>query len=221
MSSLEVSPDLLQYIDFTTGYLESEFALLVPDYAKDRFKKKRNVEQLSNFTVAAVDTSPFLDAIWKSMPYAKVVIIDRHLDFFTGKVKADALLIGAKEGAAWTLRYPHYGVAVPMPLIYQTYYAYGVAQNQREFLHFVNQWLELQKVNGFIDLKYDYWILGKESPKRIKNRWSILQNVLHWTGKSKKHPEKTDYKKDLEKSKKKSKILKKINPLSKPSSGQR
>lgn len=58
-----------------------------------------------------------------------------------------------------------------------------MAPNDQSMAKFVSTWVELKKQDGTIANLYDYWILG-ESEALKKPRWSIISNVLHWTGQS-------------------------------------
>jgi len=56
---------------------------------------------------------------------------------------------------------------------------YTIGGVDPEFEAFMNHWIELKKKDKTIDQLYNYWILGKDV-KKIKPRWSIAHDVLHW-----------------------------------------
>ena len=208
MSSVAMSARLLRKWSASSPYMEAELALVVPDYEKDLFKSRSDLLRLRNFTVAAVQACPFLEVFRKAVPNARIKIVGRHLDFFEGRTDADAMLLSAKSGSAWALRYPQYAMVVPQPLLDKTYYAYPVAEGAQDFLDFLNSWLELQRVNGTIDSEYAYWILGEETRDK-KPRWSVVADVLHWAG----EPDEAGKEIDLEKEAQKAKRLQKLKNL--------
>ena len=119
MSSIALSLNLLQVVDFSDSYMDADLALLVVDYLRDNFKDATKLNKLSNYTVWAVQTSPFLGAFKEAVPNARLRIIGNHTEFFKHARENDVMLISAEEGSAWTLRYPKYGMVVPQPLIYK------------------------------------------------------------------------------------------------------
>ena len=92
---------------------------------------------------------------------------------------ADALMLPAERGSAWTLIYPKYSVVVPGPAPIRMPLAYPVARRDQGFASFVNTWILLKQKDGTITSLYDYWVLGRraQAPER---RWSIVKDVLHW-----------------------------------------
>jgi hypothetical protein len=93
----------------------------------------------------------------------------------------DALFLTAERGSFLTLLYPAYSVAVPHPLEMRMPLAYPVARRDVEMARFLGLWIDLKKKDGTIQSLYDHWILGKDAKAKAP-RWSILRNVLHWTG---------------------------------------
>ena len=54
--------------------------------------------------------------------------------------------------------------------------AYILPRGDREWVDFINVWIELKKRDRTIDALYDYWILGKNAvPKQP--HWSVIRNV--------------------------------------------
>ncbi len=51
-------------------------------------------------------------------------------------------------------------------------------EDSTELLDFVNYWLDLKKLDGFVGQQYRYWILGE--PSKLKPRWCVIRDVLHW-----------------------------------------
>jgi ABC-type amino acid transport substrate-binding protein len=54
-----------------------------------------------------------------------------------------------------------------------------MAGSDREWIDFINTWIDLKKKDRTIATLYDYWILGKSTVEK-EPRWSVIRNVLHW-----------------------------------------
>jgi hypothetical protein len=113
-------------------------------------------------------------------PLAELVPLGSPREFFTRKEdELDALVYSAEAGSAWSLVYPAYTVAIPHPDVQAVPTAYEIAHGDREWVDFVDTWIELKKKDRTIARLYDYWILGRSAVER-EPRWSIMRNVLHW-----------------------------------------
>ena len=56
---------------------------------------------------------------------------------------------------------------------------FALPKGKVEFAQFMNTWLKLKKFNGYQQMLYDHWILGK-NPKNKKRRWSVVHDVFGW-----------------------------------------
>ena len=179
MSGLSVSITELTRVDFTRPYMTMTMAFVVKSYHKDKFESQKALTKNKNLRIATTWNSSVIPMIKQYLPEAKIELLKTNQDFFTGKVKADALLISAEAGSAWTLKYPTYSVALPQPLLYKTEAAYAVAKNNPDLLIFLSQWLSLAQLNGVMEKEYNYWILGHNKDNQ-KSRWCIKTDVLGW-----------------------------------------
>ena len=183
MSGIEVDSEMIQKMAFTRPVLSLNFALVALDH---RIKKMGSVELLkkSDLTIAIVQHTSIIKKVKTKFPQVKFVEIDRYKDFFEQKPgQFDVLLTSAEAGYAWSLFYPHYGVAIlkrdadkstiKFPV------AYAIATRNNELRVFLDNWLEIQKVYGTIEKEHEYWIQGKGA-KSTEPRWSIIRNVLGW-----------------------------------------
>lgn len=160
-------------------YLEVSPAILVPDHIRDRFENASQV-RTQPFRLAVINEPSYLNLARDYLPNTEIVPVNRFQDFFAEeKSVADALLMPAEEGSAWTLKYPQYHVATPWkgnpkwPLVY----LFGSPdQSMRNFL---DGWVYLKRHDGTIDLLYEHWVLGKTAEPR-KPRWSVVRNLLGW-----------------------------------------
>ncbi len=180
MSGVTVTIDRLEKASFSNPYMTLTFALIVFDYEKEKFSSQKKLTKMKDLRIAVLKDSIHLDMIKKYLPNAKILQISQREDFFTQNTDCNALMTTAEEGAAWALIYPEYGVVVPTPLLLRINAAYPVRKGDFGFVNFMNHWLEMQKINGFIKTQYDYWLLGIEYEKK-EPHWSILRNVLGWS----------------------------------------
>jgi ABC-type amino acid transport substrate-binding protein len=93
---------------------------------------------------------------------------------------ADAILMAAEEGAAWTILHPQFHLVAPAPTLLFPF-GYAVAHGDSQLLLYLNTWLLNAEGDGTIDGLYRYWMLG-EVKQTLPPRWSIIRNVLGWTG---------------------------------------
>jgi ABC-type amino acid transport substrate-binding protein len=92
----------------------------------------------------------------------------------------DALVLTAERGSAYTLLHPEYSVVVPRPRQFKVPLAYVIAGHDDALAAVVDTWIDLKRKDGTIDELFAHWIQGRDAePKRP--RWSILDNVLHWS----------------------------------------
>jgi Na+/H+-dicarboxylate symporter/ABC-type amino acid transport substrate-binding protein len=112
------------------------------------------------------------------LPKAKLRKLDNPTDYYEGKIKVDACVISAEQGAAFSIIYPEYSYVTPDKLDYSTLTAFAVNKTQMELILFLNNWLIAQKAGGRTKKFYDYWILGKDVNGLRKKRWCLLDNVL-------------------------------------------
>ncbi len=175
MSEVSITENRLGRMAFSRHYLELSMALVVKDYMKEALLENPDKINDPSFAVAAMAGADY-DRLEKSGFRGKRVELKNYEDFFHGKVKADALLITAEKGSAWTILYPEFGLYIPQKQ-QKDLIAYAVANNDLLFLEYIDFWLTLKKINGDIDRLYDYWIRGINVTPRPP-RWCLLDNVI-------------------------------------------
>ena len=58
--------------------------------------------------------------------------------------------------------------------------AYGVHPGNPQLLNYLNQWLELKKIQGYTEKQYNLWVLEKtEMVINTPPRWSLIR-YLGW-----------------------------------------
>ncbi len=175
MSEVSITEKRLGTMSFSRHYMELSMALVVPDYLKEKLMEDPEYIDSKEFTIAAMVGADY-DRLGHVGLKGKRIGLTRYEDFFRGKVKADALLMTAEKGSAWTILYPDYGLFIPGKQ-YKDLIAYALPLDDLLFLEYVNFWLTLKKINGDIDRLYEYWIRGVNVTPRLP-RWCILDNVI-------------------------------------------
>jgi Na+/H+-dicarboxylate symporter/ABC-type amino acid transport substrate-binding protein len=181
MSCIAALPDRFAYASFSSGYLELNLAFIVQDHERELFSDLELLSQREELTIAMVSSHYFEPKIRRALPNARIVTLESAEDFFLESSQgADALLLSAQEGAAYSYRYPNYtvtaigeGTGIRLPA------AYAVPKGDIEMMQFVSNWIELKRGEGAIDSLYGYWMLGGAAKTR-EPRWSIIRNVLGW-----------------------------------------
>jgi ABC-type amino acid transport substrate-binding protein len=179
MMGVYVNLERISKMDFTNEYMDIHPALIVKDYRKKEFEDLSNVSQMKNLTLAILKGSAFIAPLKMACPNVRLVEIRNYEDFFSGKVKADALVHSAEQGSTWALKYPAYCVVILKHVKQNTMVAYPIAKGDLPFLEYLNYWLKMKKMNNVTDENYKYWVLGVV-PELKKPRWCILRNVFHW-----------------------------------------
>ena len=88
------------------------------------------------------------------------------------------MVLTVEEGSAYAYRYPKYMV-IPAPRNVGYPASYAVPKGDIEMMEFVNNWIELKRMEGSVDRLYQYWMLGGAAEPR-EPRWSVIRNVLGW-----------------------------------------
>lgn len=180
MSCIASLPDRYAYASFSRPYLDLSLAFIVEDHEEDLFSDTRLLRERENLTIAMVSSHYFERRIQHLLPNANFVYLEAAEDFFTHDGHgADALLLSAEEGSAYSYRYPKYTVArVERPGV-RLPAAYAVPKGDIEMMEFVSNWIELKRKDGTIDGLYEYWMLGGAVKMKTK-RWSVVRDVLGW-----------------------------------------
>ena len=180
MSCIASLPDRYAYASFSRSYLDLTLAFIVPDHEREEFSDLETLRERSELTIALVSTHYFESRIRRLLPAANFVYLEAAEDFFNGGNQgADALLLSAEEGAAYSYRYPRYTVARAQRGAIRLPAAYAVPKGDVEMMEFVSNWIDLKRKDGTIDALYEYWMMGG-AVKPLKPRWSVIRDVLGW-----------------------------------------
>jgi ABC-type amino acid transport substrate-binding protein len=165
---------------FSESYLDETLALVVSDHRREQFLTWDAIRDLGAIKIVVPDVQYYVDKLRELLPRAVLDVQSRDtLHLPIADAHADALLLPAERGSAWTLMYPEYTVVVPGPDPIRAPLGFPIGKRDEQFASFINSWITLKRKDGTLDAAYKYWILGQDSSAR-QPRWSIARNVLHW-----------------------------------------
>jgi Na+/H+-dicarboxylate symporter/ABC-type amino acid transport substrate-binding protein len=180
MSGVAITTPRASQMVFAGPYLDETMAIVVPDRLRDEFGSWDRIRARRPLTVAVPNVPYYLNKVRDRLPNATLNPIVNVSDFFDAAGSAaDALMLPAERGSAWTLLYPAYSVVIPEPGLVKIPLGYPVALRDQAFANFLGIWIDLKRKDGTLDALYAYWILGRDAAPRAP-RWSIIRDVLHW-----------------------------------------
>lgn len=180
MSGVVMTTDGLEHMSFSRPYVDETLAFLVRDHRRDDFSSTAAIQGMTKPVIAAPDSPYYLAKLRRYLPDAEIVVIDSPRDFFRAEPGTfDAFLYTAESGAAYSLVYPAFTVAVPQPDILKVPLAYAVRFHDDDMARLLSAWIELKHRDRTIEALFDHWILGKATQNK-EPRWSIIRNVLGW-----------------------------------------
>lgn len=179
MSCIASLPDRFAYASFSKPYLELKLGLVVLDHDRHLFSDMDQLRKREQITIALISSDYYQERLKLLLPNADIVTLESAEAFFTREDHgADALVLTVEEGTAYAYRYPQYAVVQgPRRIGYPA--SYALPKGDAEMIEFVNNWIELKRMEGTIDRLYDYWMLGGVAEPR-EPRWSIVRDVLGW-----------------------------------------
>jgi Na+/H+-dicarboxylate symporter/ABC-type amino acid transport substrate-binding protein len=180
MSAVTVNEPRLKALTFTESYMSPRIVFVVQEKMRKLFSNIDTMLKDKKVKIAILKGSSFEAAAKEFFPNKELVYLDNY-DQFESNDSYVALLWEEMEAIAWTLCHRNYRVVFPQPPLGFDVLSYAIRNDSPRFLHYLNQWLELKKSEGFSDKQYDLWIKGKtEIAAPVEPRWSIIRNVLHW-----------------------------------------
>jgi len=180
MTGTAVTLIKLGQIAYTVPYEDANFAFIVHDYRRSKFKDINRVRAMDSVRIGVYHDLYYTSKIQELLPDAKIIPLESPRQFFQGSIYLDALAFTAERGGAWSIIYPEYSVVVPSTESFKIPMAYIVSVNDQEFLNFINTWIYLKKANATFDSAFSYWVMGKGIQEVKDPRWSVIRNVFHW-----------------------------------------
>ena len=167
-------------LQISSTYLNETLGFVVRDDERRRFGSWEEIRRHGALTIAVPPVPYYTDKLRQRLPNAQLVALaTTDAAFASLAAGTSAVVLPAERGSAWTLRYPQYSVAVPMPDLIKVPLAYAMPRDEPELAAFVNTWIDLKRHDGTIEALYQYWILGRTA-EPPGPRWSIIRDVLHW-----------------------------------------
>ncbi len=181
MSCIASLPDRHLQSAYSESYLDLKLAVIVPDHLRRTFfndaQELRGGEGLS---VALVGSHYFEPLLHQVFPEIEIVELESAEAFFSSpEAPADALVLSAEEGAAYTFRHPNYTLILPTERRIMIPAAYALPRGEGEWKDFIDSWINLKRKDGSIEREYEFWMQGGAA--KVKGpRWSIIRDVLGW-----------------------------------------
>ena len=183
VASMSITDKRKLKMDFSVPYRISVGRLVGPKNAGYDLFDNSGMAQPANFAglkVGLERSSTYATWFAAKLPDANIVFLAGAEDFFNGGGQgADALLLSAEEGAAYSYRYPRYAVVKAENGGIRLPAGYAVPKGDIEMMEFVSNWVDLKQKEGTVDQLYEYWMLGGVAKPR-QPRWSIVRDVLGW-----------------------------------------
>ena len=179
IGGIGMTVNTLKCYGFTDHVLELHPAIIAKYKNISEFKNVKKIKKRTDLVLAYSSQIISQRSLQGVFPKAKLMPIANPEDFYKGKIKADALVISAEQGAAFAIMYPKFSyITKPIFTYGITLTGFAVNKNQLVLIEFLNRWIVSNRASGAIKKYYDYWILGKSDSKSKKKRWCILDDVL-------------------------------------------
>jgi Na+/H+-dicarboxylate symporter/ABC-type amino acid transport substrate-binding protein len=167
-------------VTFARPHLDGTLAFVVKDHRRDDFASWEALQRLAHPRIGVVTRpSYYFDMLRDKLPRAEIEVTSPREFFESRGEELDALLFTAELGAAWTLLYPQYSVAVPKPGVVSVPQAWAAASGDLETAYFLSTWIELKRATGVLARLHDRWLLGRDAEPH-RPRWSVLRDLLGW-----------------------------------------
>ncbi len=181
MTFTPITPRYAEVMDFTETVDNYTLAFLVQDKFREQFTRWQALQPRSNLKIGVLansDIQYYRAKLMGLLPNAKFVDVDSYESFLEDEnAVAAGMVTFAESGAAWTILYPDFSIAIPKPVV-AIPSAYGLPRGETTFKGIVNAWIQLKQQDGTIHTLYDYWIQGKTESAEPP-RWSILNHLLN------------------------------------------
>lgn len=181
MSAITINEPRLKALTFTESYMSPRLCFIVPAKIKKLFETIEAInENHKKVQIAVLKGSSYQAAAKELFPNIKLLLLNDYAEFGDAPENA-ALLWEEQEAIAWSLTRRNYRIIFPQPSMGRDTLSYAIRNDSPRFIHYLDQWLELKKTQGFTGNQYELWIKGKtDIVAQNEPRWSIIRNVLHW-----------------------------------------
>ncbi len=174
MSAILMDEERIVKFQFSNPYSEQSNVLLVRRSHQKLFRSISEVNKNPKIKIAAI--GGYQDIVLNYFPNS--LVRTANIEEFT-KGDAQAMMWSELSAYIWCLAHPEYTTVSFNHSLGKNYFAYPVGVRTEQFVHFINEWLNLKEQQGFELKQRQYWFLGKtQTPEN--ERWSIMRDVFHW-----------------------------------------
>ena len=153
-----LTPGNLLHQHLSEPFMDLTLAFVVPDHRRQQFADLTWVRQ-TRLTIGCQDLF-YRDWLRQRLPQAEIIDFAHPRDFFSGELEADAVVMAAESGAAWSLMYPSFGPVIPPGANVQVPVCVPCG-NDPALTQFVSKWLALQTKLGLLNDLKAYWLYGR------------------------------------------------------------
>lgn len=182
MSAISISEERLKQMLFPSPYLEAKVVFVTKDRNRKKFAALDDVKANRSIKIAVLVNSAYQEIAYQEFPGHKITLLHSYEEFDNNASQAaDILIWEEQEAIAWVATHPQFQV-ITQPQLGKKMLGYPIKENEYGLRSYLETWLTLKDSDGFREKQYDLWILGHTSEVvTLEPRWSIMQNVLHWT----------------------------------------
>lgn len=181
MSAISVSEERLKQMCFPTPFIEAKIVFVAKDKYRKKYASLNEVKLNHTLKIAVLINSAYQEIAYQEFPDHQIVLLHNYEAFDVADPPADILIWEEQEALAWAAAHPLFHV-IPQPQLGKEMIGYPIKENENAFRCYLETWLTLKDNEGFKEQQYNLWILGQTHEIiPLQRRWSILQDVLHWS----------------------------------------
>lgn len=180
VSGVVITPELASSVRFSPPLMNLTLAFVVPQERRDEFATWDDLRRRRGLKLGIGPSPYYRRRVASLLPDAEIVPLSSPRDFFKEEPGAiDALVTAAETGSAWTLVYPRFSVAVPLPERIAVPVGYAMPYGEPRLREFVDAFVGLKISDGTVSTLFQHWYEG-HVPARRRRRWSVVHDVLGW-----------------------------------------
>lgn len=180
VSGIPITPDRYSRLAFSDPVLDLTLAFVVPSAERSLFTDWARIRALPDLELVIGPDAYYRKRVQALLPGVKLTDAESFRTYFREASKSHRALVTAAEiGAAWTLVYPSYAVAVPLPDPIKVPVGYPMALGSTDLKRYVDAFLRLKSRDRTLSHLFAHWFEGR-TPTRDRPRWSIVRDVLGW-----------------------------------------
>jgi proton glutamate symport protein len=176
MGSILMSENRIARMSFSDAYNDQNFVLILPEKDRYRFSTQEDLDK-KGVVIGAVGA--YQRIVAQNFPHATLYAGTDEKGYEMDK--ANAWVSCRVSGSVWCFNHLDYYIDDFGGQLGKCFLAYPMRSNAMKFQRFINNWMQINILDGFYEEQNDFWILGKSISETQEPRWSVLHNILHWT----------------------------------------